>query len=92
MIERLLVILSRHYPERLSRALVVNGKGPTTYYDRSSVAGRVVLGTILDSKETKAKVKFLKKSSDLHQYVDKSELVSIVGGRAPIKPEVFECR
>ena len=92
MIHRLILILSQHYPERLAQALVVNGKGPNTYFSGSAVAGRLVLGTILDSKETKDKIKFLKKCSDLHRYVDESELVSIVGGRASINPAVFDCR
>ena len=92
MIGGLIATLTRNYPERLSRALVFNGKGANSYYNGSSISGRMALGAVMDSKQTKAKVKFLKNSSDLLQYVSESELVTIVGGKAPIHSSVYECR
>jgi hypothetical protein len=92
LILRLVTILLRHYPERLSKVLVIAGKGGNSYYSGSVMAGRMALGSVLDCKATKAKIKFLKKSSDLTRYVSETELVSIVGGQASIHPSVFECR
>jgi hypothetical protein len=91
MIRKLVQILMHHYPERLSRALIVPYIGNVAYF-RTVVGARLALASAVGSHRTRHKVKFLKHFADLKAYVKKDELVTIVGGTAPIDPVVFEAR
>jgi hypothetical protein len=91
MIRKLVQILMHHYPERLSRALIVPYIGNVAYF-RTVVGARLALASAVGSNRTRHKVKFLKHFADLKAYVKKDELVTIVGGTAPIDPVVFEAR
>jgi len=87
---RLIQILMDYYPERLHRAFVVVGHGNTAY-TRTVVGGMVNLSKYVPSSRTRDKVRFLLHYSDLREYIDKDELVTIASGRAPVSPDVFKC-
>ena len=87
---RLIDIVMNHYPERLSKALVVVG------HDRRALVRTVVRGTLamsvaIKSPRTKDKIRFLRKFRELHEFVDQNVLVKLAGGNAPIKAHAFEC-
>jgi hypothetical protein len=89
-IRRMIDIVTTHYPERLSKALVVVGKGNTAY-TRTAVGGMLALPKVLSRQRTREKVKFLIRYADLQEYVAKDELPVLVGGTATVDPRVFEC-
>jgi hypothetical protein len=91
LIEVLIEMFSAHYPERLEKALVVRGKGKNHYF-RTVVKGRLAMKKLLCSQEMRNKVKFVKNPSELTEYVEESQLVSIVGGSVPIEPGAFQFR
>lgn len=91
MIRKLVDILLRHYPERLSRALIVPSMGNIAYF-RTVVGGRLALASVASSSRTRNKVRFLKSFAELTLYVTKDQLVTIVGGTSPIDPSAFEAR
>lgn len=90
LIRRLVDIVTTHYPERLSKALVVVGKGNTAY-TRTAVGGYLALPKVLSRQRTREKVKFLIRYTDLQEYVSKDELPVLVGGTATVDPRVYEC-
>lgn len=89
LIRRLIDTVTTHYPERLHKALVVVGKGNTTY-TRTAVGGMLKLPKVLSSSRTRDKVKFLIRYGDLREHVAKEELSVLVGGHVPVDPSVFE--
>jgi hypothetical protein len=91
LVEKLVNLLSVHYPERLSKVLVVKGTGKNFYF-RTRVEGRGAMKHLIYSLTTRSKVKFVKRTSELRTYVDDSELSTIVGGSAPINHQTFEVR
>jgi hypothetical protein len=90
LIRRMIDIVTTHYPERLSKALVVVGKGNTAY-TRTAVGGILALPKVLSRQRTREKVKFLIRYADLQEYVAKEELSVMVGGAAALDPRVYEC-
>jgi hypothetical protein len=90
LIRRMIDIVTTHYPERLSKALVVVGKGNTAY-TRTAVGGMLALPKVLSRQRTREKVKFLIRYADLQEYVAKEELPYLVGGTATVDPRVYEC-
>lgn len=91
LIERLIGILLAHYPERLSKALVVVGYKNKRYL-RSAVGGVLALTSVVSSSKTRDKVRFLNHYHDLHSYVDRSELITLVGGTQREDMQHYECR
>jgi hypothetical protein len=87
---RLIDILLAHYPERLSKALVVIGNGNTAYMG-TTLRGKLALSVAVPSASTRERVRFLTRYKDLLQFVDKEALVKLMGGNAPLSPAVFEC-
>jgi len=90
LIERLIDILLAHYPERLSKALVVVGYKNKRYV-RSVVGGVLALTSVVGSAKTRDKVRFLTSYHDLYSYVDRSQLVSLVGGTQRVDMQHYEC-
>jgi hypothetical protein len=87
---RLIDIVMKHYPERLSKALVVVG------HDRKAMIKTVLSGTLaasvaIKSPRTRDKIHFLRKFRDLQEFIDKDNLVKLVGGNASVRPQAFEC-
>jgi hypothetical protein len=87
---RLIDIVMNHYPERLSKALVVVG------HDRKAMIKTVISGTLaasvaIKSPRTRDKIHFLRKFRDLQEFIDKDNLVKLVGGNVCVKPQAFEC-
>lgn len=91
LIERLIQILLAHYPERLSKALVVIGHKNKRYV-RSTVGGVLALTSAVSSSKTREKVKFLTHYSELQKYVDRSELITLVGGTQRENLQHYECK
>lgn len=91
LIRKLVEILLHHYPERLSRLLIVPSIGNLAYF-RSVVGGRLALASVVGSVRTRNKVRFLKHFNDLKVYVKQDELSTIVGGTVPVDPAVYEAR
>jgi hypothetical protein len=89
MIGRLFGLLRTHYPARLSKVLIVKGRGKNMYYG-TSFEGKIKLNKILDDQEVRDKIKFVSKTSELTNYVAIDELCTIVGGKAPIVPSSYE--
>lgn len=81
--KRLVAILSRHYPERLGKALIV----PKSRNALSISSGE--LRVFLPNARTRSKVVLLSCQEDLKRYIDDSELISIVGGKAPVGVSAF---
>ena len=90
MILRLIELVMTHYPERLSKALVVVGHGNRTYM-RTALQGRLALSSAVLSKRTRERVKFLTKYKDLQDHVDKEILVKLVGGTSAVASSAFDC-
>jgi hypothetical protein len=91
LIERLVHILLTHYPERLSKALVVIGHGNRKYV-RSAVGGVLQLTSLIRPSRTRDKVRFLTRYRDLQTYVDRSQLVTLVGGTLAEDSQHYECK
>lgn len=89
LILRLIDILMCHYPERLSKALVVLRHDDKEYM-RTKLRGKLVLQVAVPSARTREKVKFLTRHKDLLEFVDRDTLVKLVGGNAQISQTVFE--
>jgi hypothetical protein len=88
-IRRLIHLVMAHFPERLRRALVVVGKGNTTYF-RTAVGGSIRLAAVPMSSKTSQKVKFLIRYVDLRQYAKKEDLSVLVGGTLLPSPSSFQ--
>jgi hypothetical protein len=89
LIQRLTKLLFTHYPGRLKRVLVVAGKGKNYYYS-NGLKRRSVVKKMLRSRKIIGKVNFVESFQELTRYVERDQLISIVGGMAPIEPRVFE--
>ena len=89
MLKRLIKLVMLHYPERLYRALVVKGHGAPRG-GRTALGGMIALSGFVGSANTRRKVKFIRKCTDLQKYVDKKELIHLAGGDADISPAAFE--
>ena len=89
LIERLIDILLAHYPERLSKALVVVGYKNKRYV--RYFGGALALTSVVGSAKTRDKVRFLTSYHDLYSYVDRSQLVSLVGGTQRVDMQHYEC-
>jgi len=91
MIARMIDILLAHYPERLSKALVVVGHKNKRYV-RSTVGGVLAMSSLVNSSRTRNKVKFLSDYQDLQSYVDRSQLITLVGGLRRENMQHYECK
>lgn len=91
LIERMVDILLTHYPERLSKALVVIGHGNSKYV-RSAVGGVLSLTGLIRPSRTRDKIRFLTRYRDLQTYIDRSQLVTLVGGTQVEDAKHYECR
>ena len=95
MMRNLFETLIAHYPGRLSRILVVKGRGRNHYY-RDQIQGKMILRKILSSIDKRnyqkllSKVQFLNKVSGLTQHVALKDLPTVVGGIAPIHHLAYE--
>eukprot|EP00978_Attheya_sp_CCMP212_P005119 scaffold11316_cov60-Attheya_sp.AAC.2 len=85
LVQRLNEVLSRHYPERLAKALIVPSSGWI------KTLGTFGLRAYVSAPKTRSRVFMLGSSHDLKKYVEEDELVTIVGGRAFVPPEAFIC-
>ena len=85
LVIRLSEILSRHYPERLAKALIVPSGGWA-----KTLGSRGIRSYVL-SPITRARIHVLNSWDDLKKYVDEAELVSFVGGKAEINSETLKC-
>ena len=89
MTQKLLDLLCTHYPGRLSRVLIVKGRGKNTYYG-TELEAKIKLKKVLGFKRVRDKVQFVNKTSDLISYVALEELSTIVGGKALVPPSSYE--
>lgn len=87
---RLIDIVINHYPERLSKALIVVGHDRRALV-KTLVSGKLALSVAIQSPRTRDKVRFLRKFRELQEFVDKDILVKFAGGNAPVKAQAFEC-
>jgi hypothetical protein len=85
LVQRLNEVLSRHYPERLAKALIVPSSGWI------KTLGTFGLRAYVSAPKTRSRVFMLGSSHDLRKYVEEDELVTFVGGRAFVPPEAFIC-
>lgn len=89
MMGKLLDIVQVHYPGRLSRALIVKGRGKNMYYG-TSLEGRLKLNKVIGIQKVRDKINFVTKTTELVQYVAADELCTIVGGKAPVVSTAYE--
>jgi hypothetical protein len=89
-ITRIVDILLTHYPERLNKALVVVGHGNKKYV-RSAVGGVISIAGLIRPSRTRDKIRFLTRYRDLQTYVDRSQLVTLVGGTQVEDAKHYEC-
>lgn len=90
LLRRFFEILSSHYPGRLGAVLVVTGKGRNYYYS-TNIRRKAVMRKLIPSKVIRRKIIFIDTFAEMTMYVDKRDLVTIVGGPAPIAGSAFEC-
>ena len=86
---RLVQLVMLHYPERLYRCLVVKGYAGD-HSPRTAIGGLLTLTNLVESSNTRRKVKYLRRRRDLLKYVDKEELIQLAGGEAAINSAAFE--
>ena len=93
MMHHLFEILLQHYPGRLSKILIVKGRGKNHYY-RDQIQGKWIMKNLLKNsyQDVIDKVKFVSKTSELTPYVPVEELLAIVGGAANIDQSAYEFR
>jgi hypothetical protein len=95
MLKKLFEIFAAHYPGRLSRILVVKGRGKNHYY-RDRTHGRSVLRKLLSGIDKEGyqllmrKIQFVHKTSALTEHVELKNLPTFVGGIAPIHHSAYE--
>jgi Protein ENHANCED DISEASE RESISTANCE 2, C-terminal len=89
LVGKLFRLLRTHYPARLSKVLIVKGRGKNMYYG-THVEARLKLNKVLDVPDVREKIHFVGKTSDLTNYVAIEELCTIVGGKAPVAPSSYE--
>lgn len=89
LLHTLIKLLSRHYPERLANVFLIPGKKGSGFL-LNALGGSFSLRSYISDKRTRYKVKILSHSTELLQYVEKDQLVTFLGGSAPIVPEAFE--
>lgn len=75
LVQQLIDVVSKHYPERLGRALLVPGGGWDT------LLGNHGLRRYINSSKTRSKVVVLERLDDLKKYVSDDELITCVGGK-----------
>jgi hypothetical protein len=88
MTQKLLELLQAHYPGRLSKALIVKGRGKNMYYG-TNLEGKLKLNKAPGVHKIRDKVIFVNKASELVKYVALEELCTIVGGKAPVTPSSY---
>jgi hypothetical protein len=93
MMHHLFGILLKHYPGRLSKILIVKGRGKNHYYI-DQIQGKWIMKNLLKNcyQDVIDKVKFVSKTSELTPYVPVEELLAIVGGAAKIDQSAYEFR
>jgi hypothetical protein len=89
MVYHLISLVMSNYPERLHRALVVIGHGNKSY-TRTAVGAGLKLSKYVASARTRDKVKFLIRYSDLREFISPHELVTMVGGTAPVAGQAYD--
>ena len=93
MIAKLIDTLSKHYPERLHKAICIPGKGGYGYHRNvpNAVGVMLSLTKYISSARTRAKVICLQSVGELKDFISSGEMVTLVGGNAPVHPNAFEC-
>mmetsp|Transcript_16963 Transcript_16963/g.25240 ORF Transcript_16963/g.25240 Transcript_16963/m.25240 type:complete len:654 (+) Transcript_16963:2150-4111(+) len=86
LVQRLHEVISKHYPERLSKMIVVSSKSGGWM----KVFHTLSLKTHVKSQRTRDRITRIDSVAELKKYVDESELVTFVGGKALVNPEAFE--
>ena len=95
VLRRFFEILIEHYPGRLSRILLVKGRGRNHYY-RDQIQGKMILRSLFSNMSKKCrqelmkKIQFVNKTSGLTQCVALKNLPSVVGGIATIHHSNYE--
>lgn len=89
VMNRLIESLGKYYVGRLSRMIIVPGRGKSWYY-LTRVEHRVKLKKILGEMSVPANTIFADKTAELCKYVDRDQLSVLVGGSAPIPDSAFE--
>eukprot|EP00566_Odontella_aurita_P026957 CAMPEP_0113558908 /NCGR_PEP_ID=MMETSP0015_2-20120614/18608_1 /TAXON_ID=2838 /ORGANISM="Odontella" /LENGTH=176 /DNA_ID=CAMNT_0000460497 /DNA_START=1 /DNA_END=531 /DNA_ORIENTATION=+ /assembly_acc=CAM_ASM_000160 len=85
LVQRLVELLSRHYPDRLAQALVVPSGGWI------KTVGTFGLRAYVPDARTRAKVTMLHDLRGLLKFVKSDDLVAFAGGKALVAPKAFEC-
>ena len=93
MLIQLIGILMKNYPGRLSKILIVKGRGKNHYY-RDHIQGKWILKKMFKKNYNRNadKIKFVNKTSELTPYVPVENLLAIVGGAAAIDKAAYEFR
>ncbi|MGK3744177.1 MAG: hypothetical protein ACI90V_011037 [Bacillariaceae sp.] len=93
MMHHLFEILLQHYPGRLSKILMVKGRGKNHYYI-DQIQGKWIMKNLLKNsyQDVIDKVKFVSKTSELTPFVPVEQLLAIVGGAASIDQSAYEFR
>jgi hypothetical protein len=90
LLRRFFELFSTHYPGRLGAVLVVAGKGRNNYYS-TNIRRKSVMKKLIRSKVIRRKMMFIDTFAELTTYIDRRNLVTIVGGSTPIEGHAFEC-
>ena len=87
LLEQFISLLFTHYPERLSRVLLVKGQRDSFY--RTQVAAARAMKRITSTRKDRSKISFIPKLSRLKGLIDESELSTAALGKAPIPAWAF---
>jgi hypothetical protein len=84
MFTRLIDVFRTHYPERLSKALIIPAQSSPGKWTKSKIR-EYLTGQHIDNP----KIKVLNNLTSLTRYVKDSQLVTFAGGKAPVAPAAF---
>ena len=89
LLEQFISLLLTHYPERLSRILLVKGQRGSFY--RTQVAASRAMKRVTITRKERSKITFISKFSKLKGLIDELELSTAALGKAAVPAQAFEC-
>ena len=89
VMSRLIERLRKYYVGRLSKMILVHGRGKSWYY-QTRVEHRVRLKKMLQEMPIPDDVFFADKTLELCKYIDCEQLSILVGGNAPVPASAFQ--
>ena len=78
--QHLINLFLTHYPERLSRALIM----PSLELGLDAICLNVSLRALISSSRVRRKVTIMKDAEELKEFIHEDQLIEVCGGKAPV--------